>query len=337
MIVVGIETSCDDTGVAVLKDKKEILSNLLSSQAKIHSIFGGVVPEIAARKHLDNILPIFDSALKEAGITLENIDCIGVTYRPGLIPSLIIGVTFAKAIHIATGIPIVGVDHIEAHLFAIMLERDVEFPFVGLVVSGGHTSLLVARDFLDVEEVGITLDDAAGEAFDKVAKILNLGYPGGPIIDKMAKRGNKEAIKFPIPKVSDYNFSFSGIKTSVVNLVKKLDVIDENLICNISASFQESVVDFLIGKTLSLAIERGISRIVAAGGVACNSRLREKFHEECKKHNISVYFPSPKLCIDNGLMVAYLASILYERGIVSSIDLDAISRRSSKRERYLRV
>ncbi len=334
MIVVGIETSCDDTGVAVLKDKREVLSNLISSQAKIHSLFGGVVPEIAARKHLDNILPLFDSALKEAKVTLKDIDCIGVTYRPGLIPSLIIGVTFAKALHLATGIPLVGVDHIEAHLFAIMLEEEVEFPFIGLVVSGGHTSLLVARDYLDVEEVGITLDDAAGEAFDKVAKILNLGYPGGPIIDRIAKKGDSSKIKLPIPKVADYNFSFSGIKTNVVNFVKNQNL-DDELIADICASFQERVVDFLIAKTLQLVEERGIPRVVVAGGVACNSRLREKFKETADKKGIRVYFPSPKLCIDNGLMVAYLATCLFERGIRSSIELDAVSRRSNKRERYL--
>lgn len=334
MIVVGIETSCDDTGIAVLKDKKEVLSNLISSQAKIHSLFGGVVPEIAARKHLDNILPLFDSALKEAKVSLKDIDCIGVTYRPGLTPSLIIGVTFAKALHLATGIPLVGVDHIEAHLFAIMLEEEVEFPFIGLVVSGGHTSLLVANDYLDVEEVGITLDDAAGEAFDKVAKVLNLGYPGGPVIDRIARKGDSSKIKFPIPKVADYNFSFSGIKTNVVNFVKNQNL-DDELIADICASFQERVVDFLIAKTLQLVEERNIPRVVVAGGVACNSRLREKFREEGDRKGIKVYFPSPKLCIDNGLMVAYLASCLFERGVRSSIELDAVSRRSSKRERYL--
>lgn len=332
MIVLGIETSCDDTGVAILKDKKEVLANFVSSQAKIHAIFGGVVPEIAARKHLDNLLPLLDIALREAGIDVKDIDVIGVTHKPGLVPSLIVGVTFAKALSYATGIPLVGVDHIEAHLFSIFIERDIDFPFIGLVVSGGHTNLMIAKDFTDVEDVGITLDDAAGEAFDKVAKLLNLEYPGGPIIDKIAKGGNPNAIDFPLPQVEGYNFSFSGIKTAVAQYIKKFNNHKDLNVPDICASFQERVVDFLISKSISLSKKTGIERIVVAGGVACNSRLREKFLLEAEKHQIEVFFPSPYLCVDNGLMVAYLASHLFERGRISNISLDAISRRGVKRQ-----
>ena len=323
MKVLGIETSCDDTGVAVLEDGRVLLSNLLSSQVDLHGIFGGVVPELAARKHLDALLPLVDEALLEAGVSFKDIDCIGVTNRPGLIPSLLVGVTFAKGLAYALDKPIVAVDHLEAHAFAIFLEREVEFPFVALVVSGGHTSLFYVEGFGSLKRLGQTLDDAAGEAFDKVAKLLGLGYPGGPAIDRVSKMGDPGAVKFPVARTKGYDFSFSGVKTAVaVYLKKNPDARPED----VAASFQEAVVEALVSKTLKAAVDTGAARVVVSGGVACNSRLRERFQEEAGRLGMEVFFPSPKFCTDNGAMVAYVATYRYKQGDRASLDLDVSSR-----------
>ncbi len=322
MIVLGIETSCDDTGVAVLENGC-IRSNLLSSQVELHSVFGGVVPELAARKHLDTLLPLVDRALSEARCSLEDVDCIGVTNRPGLVPSLLVGVTFAKGLSYATGKPLVAVDHLEAHTFAVFLEREVPFPFVSLVVSGGHTSLFYVRDYGVMEKMGQTLDDAAGEAFDKVAKLLELGYPGGPVIDRLAKEGDRDAVKFPVAKVPGYDFSFSGLKTAVMMFLRKNPGVNK---ADVAASFQEAVVEALLRKTHLAVEDRGVKSVVVAGGVACNSRLRERFLEHFSQMGVEVLFPSPKLCTDNGAMVAFVAQYRFTKGEKAPLELDVFSR-----------
>ncbi len=323
MIVLGIETSCDDTGIALLKDGRELLANLLSSQVSIHSVFGGVVPELAARKHLDTLLPLLHEALEKSGVSLEDIDCIGVTNRPGLVPSLLVGLTFAKGLAYALGRPFIAVNHLEAHTFAIFLEREVEFPFVSLVVSGGHTSLFFVEDYGKMQFLGGTLDDAAGEAFDKVAKLLNLGYPGGPIIDKLARRGDPNAIAFPVAKTPGYSFSFSGVKTAVMSWLKKHK---DYKVEDVAASFQEAVIKALMAKTFGAAEDKGVKNIVVSGGVACNSRLRELFTKRAKEKGYQVYFPSPKFCTDNGAMVAFVAYYRFLKGERASLDVDAFSR-----------
>ncbi len=323
MIVLGIETSCDDTGVALLKDGTKLLANLLSSQVNLHAVFGGVVPEIAARKHLDTLLLLTMKALEQAGLSLEEVDSIAVTNRPGLVPSLLVGVTFAKGLAYALDKPLVAVDHLEAHAFAIFLEREVDFPFVALVVSGGHTSLFLVEDFGSMRHLGATLDDAAGEAFDKVAKVMGLGYPGGPVIDKLAKGGDFKAIPFPVAKTDGYSFSFSGLKTAVINYVKKNPNYNA---ADVAASFQEAVVKALLQKTLKAVEEFGVPRVVVAGGVACNSWLRKRFTEDLAKRNASVFFPSPKFCTDNGAMVAFVGTYRYGRGERAELSVDVHSR-----------
>ncbi len=323
MIVLGIETSCDDTGVAILKDGQELLTNLLASQTELHSVFGGVVPELAARKHLDTLLPLLDKATKDSGISLREIDCIGVTNRPGLVPSLIVGATFAKGLSFALNKPIVPVNHLEAHAFAIFLERKVNFPFIALVVSGGHTNLFFVEDFGKMQPLGGTLDDAAGEAFDKVAKLLDLGYPGGPVIDRISKKGDPDAVDFPIAKVDGYNFSFSGLKTAVATFVKKNPNVKKE---DVAASFQKAVVEALLLKTDLAVKKRSVKTVVVSGGVACNSYLRARFTEHFGSQDIEVLFPSPKLCTDNGAMVAFVASYRYQKGETADLTFDVVSR-----------
>lgn len=305
MIIMGIETSCDDTGVCIFHSERGILSNIVSSQIKLHADWGGVYPDLAAREHTKNILPVLDRAVKEANIRLTDVDGIAVTVAPGLIVSLVIGISAAKTLSFALRKPLIPVHHIEAHIFAIFLEKNVEFPFLALVVSGGHTELYLIKGFEDYTYLGGTLDDAAGEAYDKVARMLNLGYPGGPVIDRLAKKG-KEAIKFPRPLLGDkgknrFNFSFSGLKSAVMREVQKGIYRKED----IAFSFQEAVVDVLVGKTVDAADEFGIKRVVIAGGVSANSRLREKFSEISDKKGLKVYFPPLYLCTDNGAMIAY--------------------------------
>jgi N6-L-threonylcarbamoyladenine synthase len=332
MRVLAIETSCDDTGVAVILDGRKILSNIVSSQVPIHQKYGGVVPELASRKHIESIVPIVTEALEIANVTLKEIDGIAVTQGPGLVGSLLVGLSFAKSIAFATGLPFIGVNHIEAHLSAIFLEeKPPRFPFIGLVVSGGHTSLFRVDGFGKYMRLGQTRDDAAGEAFDKVAKFLGLGYPGGPIIDELSKTGNPKAIRFPRPSLgrNSFDFSFSGLKTSVVNYVKSHPELQgsypEALIRDIVSSFQEAVIEILVKKTLQATQHQGIKRIVLSGGVAANHSLRERTKEEAFQQKVNVYIPSPSFCTDNAAMVGVVGYEYLKRGVRSPLSLNAYS------------
>ena len=326
--VLGIETSCDDTSVALLKGAREVMASVVSSQDELHAPFGGIVPEIAARRHLELILPVTQQVLAESGVTLEDVTGIGVTTRPGLIPSLIVGLSFAKSVAWSRGVPWVGVDHLEAHIFASFLEKEIEFPFVALVVSGGHTSLFVVKGYGEMELLGETRDDAAGEAFDKVAALLGLGYPGGPVIDRAAAKGDPGLFQLPRPYMRDtWDFSFSGLKTALVHLVDKERIEpDDSRVNDVAASFQEAVVDVLVAKTLKAAEAFSIPRIVIAGGVAANSRLRERFISESEERGMEIHIPPLSLCGDNGAMVAFVARYRLGRGELSPLDHDASSR-----------
>ena len=327
MIVLGIDTSCDDTCVAVLKEGRELLSNVVSSQVSLHSFFGGVVPEIASRKHVELVDGIYGQALREAGIGLEDIDVIAVTQGPGLIGSLLIGLCFAKGLALATGKPLVGINHVEAHGMSIFLEEEVPFPFVALTVSGGHTMILLFEEACRFRVLGSTCDDAAGEAFDKIAKFLGLGYPGGRIIEEAARGGKGNAISFPRPIMDEpnYDFSFSGLKTAFINYVKKNGIPTE-MKGDILASFQEAACDVLVHKTLKAARNLSVKRIVMGGGVASNQRLREMLAQRAGKETISIHIPSPSFCTDNGAMVAVAGSYYAQRGLFSSLDMKAYSR-----------
>ena len=332
MRVLAIETSCDDTGAAVVLDGRKILSNVVSSQVSVHQKYGGVVPELASRRHIESIVPIVTEALETAKVTLRDIDGISVTQGPGLVGSLLVGLSFAKSLSFVTGLPFVGVNHIEAHLSAIFLNKNPpKFPFIGLVVSGGHTSLFRVDGFGKYKGLGQTRDDAAGEAFDKVAKLLGLGYPGGPIIDELSKSGNPRAIRFPRPSLgkNSLDFSFSGLKTAVVNYVKAhpepIGGYPENLIRDIVSSFQEAVVDVLVKKTLQAAQQQGLRKVVLSGGVAANQHLREKIKEEASQQKVKVYMPSPSFCTDNAAMVGVVGYEYLKRGIRSPLSLNAFS------------
>jgi N6-L-threonylcarbamoyladenine synthase len=327
-LILGIETSCDDTSVALLQGERKVLASVVSSQNELHAPFGGIVPEIAARRHLELILPITSQVLKEAGVSLNDVTGIGVTTRPGLVPSLVVGLSFAKALAWSRRIPWVGVDHLEAHIFATFLDEEVEFPFLALVVSGGHTSLFVVSDYGELELLGETRDDAAGEAFDKVASLLQLGYPGGPVIDRAAKECDPTVFELPRPYMREtWDFSFSGLKTAVVHLVER-EGIKPNTpeACHVAAAFQEAVVDVLAAKILRAAKELSIPRVVVAGGVAANSRLRSKLGELAKEQGLKVKMPPLRLCGDNGAMVAFVARYQLEKGKMSPWDQDVRSR-----------
>lgn len=291
VLILAIESSCDETAAAVVKNGRTILSNIINSQIAIHTEYGGVVPEIASRKHIENINPVIRMALDEAGVTLDDIDAIGVTYGPGLVGALLVGVAEAKAIAFATGKPLVGVHHIEGHIAANYIEnKELEPPFVSLVVSGGHTHLVKVNDYGKFEIIGRTRDDAAGEAFDKVARAIGLGYPGGPKIDKIAKEGNPEAIVFPRAHVDDapYDFSFSGIKSAVLNYINSAEMKGETVNkADLAASFQKAVVDALVSRAIRLTKESGMDKLALAGGVASNSALRKTLKEECDKNAIT--------------------------------------------------
>jgi N6-L-threonylcarbamoyladenine synthase len=304
MLVLGIETSCDDTAVAVLRDGRQILANIVSSQDQVHGPYGGVVPELASRQHSQNILPIIDAALQQAGVQIAEIGGIAVTYGPGLVGSLLVGLSLAKGLAFRWGIPYVGVNHLEAHLLAIQLEQSVEFPYVALLASGGHTLLYGVSDVGRYRYLGGTRDDAAGEAFDKVAKMMGLGYPGGRIIDNLARDGDRNAVRFPRARFrkESYEFSFSGIKTAVWHYLKAGGAAQR--LEDIAASFQEAVVDMLVQPAIKAARATGVKRIVLSGGVAANSRLRAKMQEKAGAENINAFFPAPKFCTDNGAMIA---------------------------------
>ena len=327
MIILGIDTSCDDTCVAVLKDGTEILSNVVSSQVSVHSLFGGIVPELASRKHVELIDAIYEKALREAGIVVRDVDLLAVTQGPGLIGSLLVGLCFAKGLALATGKPLVGINHVEAHGMSIFLEQRVPFPFIALVVSGGHTVILLFEETCRFRVLGSTCDDAAGEAFDKVAKFLGLGYPGGRVIEDRASGGRADAVPFPRPIIDEpnYDFSFSGLKTSFINYIGKNGFPAERS-ADILSSFQEAACDVLVKKTMKAAKDLGVSRIVVGGGVAANGRLRSLFAERAANQGITVHVPSPSFCMDNGAMIAVTAGCYAERGTFSPLDIKAYSR-----------
>lgn len=331
MHILAIETSCDDTAASVLLNGRKILSNVVSSQISIHQKYGGVVPELASRKHLEAIVPVVKEALEIAKVTLKDIQAIAVTQGPGLIGSLLVGLSFAKSLAFSAGIPFVGVNHIEAHLSAIFLEKEApRFPYIGLVVSGGHTALFRVNGFGNYVLLGQTRDDAAGEAFDKVAKFLGLGYPGGPIIEKLSKDGNPNSIRFPRPNLGkeSFDFSFSGLKTAVVNYIKSHHArgdLPKDLILDIVSSFQEAVIDVLVKKTIQAAKTQSVKRVVISGGVASNQYLREKMKSAATKEGMKVYIPSSELCTDNAAMVGVIGYEYLKRGIKSSLSLNAYS------------
>lgn len=326
--ILAIESSCDETAAAVVKNGREILSNVISSQIDLHTLYGGVVPEIASRKHIEKINQVIESALLESGLTLENMDAIGVTYGPGLVGALLVGVAEAKAMAYAADKPLVGVHHIEGHVSANFIEHpDLEPPFMCLIVSGGHTHLVIVRDYGEFEILGRTRDDAAGEAFDKVARAVGLGYPGGPKIDKAAKEGNPQAIKFPRARVDGnvYDFSFSGLKSAVLNHINHANMMGEEMnIPDLLASFQNAVVDVLVSHTVEAAKEYGFKKVAIAGGVASNSALRKGMKEACEKNEIAFYYPSPIYCTDNAAMIGTAAYYEFINGARAGLDLNAV-------------
>ncbi len=327
MLILGIDTSCDDTSVALLDHGRRILSHVVSSQADLHGHFGGVVPEIASRKHVEFIDAIYYEVLSRAGARAADIDLVGVTAGPGLIGSVLVGLCFAKGLCLALKKPLVGINHIEAHAMSIFLERDVEFPFVALVVSGGHTIILLMEGPCRFKVIGSTRDDAAGEAFDKIAKFLGIGYPGGRMIEEMARKGARDYVSFPRPMMDDnsYDFSFSGLKTAFLNYARN-NPIEDSTIAHVLASFQEAICDVLVSKTFKAATRNEVKRIVVGGGVAANGRLREVFSRRAMQEGFDVMISSPQFCTDNGAMVALLALFYAENGILSPLDIKGYSR-----------
>ena len=321
ILILGIETSCDETAAAVVKNGREVLSNVISSQIDIHEKFGGVVPEIASRNHVEAISNVVKKALKDANVTLDDIDAIACTYGPGLVGALLVGVSYAKAISYASGKPLIGTNHIEGHIAAnYITHKDLKPPFVAFVISGGHTHLVHIKDYKEFEIIGKTRDDAIGEAFDKVARVIGLGYPGGPKIDKLAKEGSP-SIKLPETYFENLDFSFSGIKTAVINLNHKDPNLDKK---DLSASFEKAVTDVLIKNSVEACNQLGLKTIALAGGVSANSYIRERFLDLDKTHGIKVYYPDLVLCTDNAAMIASAGYYNYINGIKSDLDLNAI-------------
>lgn len=328
MNILAIESSCDETAAAVVQDGRKVLSNIISSQIEIHKLYGGVVPEIASRKHIEKVIQVVDEALKEASLTMDEIDAVAVTYGPGLVGALLVGVSAAKSIAFAHNKPLIGVHHIEGHISANYIENEeLEPPFLCLVVSGGHTNLVIVKDYGEYEVLGKTRDDAAGEAFDKVARAIGLGYPGGPKIQKISEEGNKDAIAFPRAKVADnpFDFSFSGLKSSVLNYINSCEMKGEEINkADIAASFQEAVVDVLVSHTIEGAKQLGFKKIAMAGGVASNTVLREEMKEACERRGFKFYHPSPILCTDNAAMIGAAAYYDYKKGLISGLTLNAV-------------
>lgn len=328
VLILAIESSCDETAASVVKNGREVLSNVISSQIALHTLYGGVVPEIASRKHIEKINQVIESALAEADVTLEEITAIAVTYGPGLVGALLVGVAEAKALAYAAKKPLVGVHHIEGHVSANFIENpDLEPPFVCLIVSGGHTHLVIVKDYGEFEIIGHTRDDAAGEAFDKVARAVGLGYPGGPKVDKAAREGNPHAIEFPRAKVGDnpYDFSFSGLKSAVLNYINHAKMTGEEIcVPDLAASFQNAVVESLVSRAIMAAKEYGYDKLAIAGGVASNSALREGMKAACEKEGIRFYHPSLIYCTDNAAMIGAAAYYEYQKGARSGWDLNAV-------------
>ena len=326
--ILAIESSCDETAAAVVKNGREVLSNIIYSQIATHTMYGGVVPEIASRKHIEKINQVVESALKEADMTLEQVDAVGVTYGPGLVGPLLIGVSAAKALAWAADKPLIGVNHIEGHVAAnFIASPELEPPFVCLIVSGGHTHLVVVEDYGVFRILGRSRDDAAGEAFDKVARSVGLGYPGGPKIDAKAKEGNPEAIQFPQAKVreSAYDFSFSGLKSAVLNYQNHAKMTGEEInVADLVASFQKAVVDVLVEHTVAAAHEYGFRQVAMAGGVASNSALRNAMKTRCEREGLRLFYPPPVLCTDNAAMIGSAAYYEYIAGNRSGWDLNAV-------------
>lgn len=328
ILILGIESSCDETAAAVVRNGREALSNVISSQIELHKLYGGVVPEIASRKHIEKINQVIIEALETADTTLEEIDAIAVTYGPGLVGALLVGVAEAKAIAYATKKPLVGVHHIEGHISANYIEHlDLEPPFICLVVSGGHTHLVFVNDYGNYEIIGRTRDDAAGEAFDKVARAIGLGYPGGPKIDQLAKEGNKKAIAFPRAYMEDapFDFSFSGVKSAVLNHINSCQMKQIAIhTADIAASFQDAVVDVLVSRTIAAAKKYNMKKVALAGGVASNSALREGMKQGCKENGLTLYYPSPIFCTDNAAMIGVAGYYEYQKGVRHGLDLNAV-------------
>ena len=327
-LILAIESSCDETAASVVKNGRTILSNVISSQIELHKLYGGVVPEIASRKHIEKINQVIEEALKEADVTLDDLDAIGVTYGPGLVGALLVGVAEAKAIAYAKKLPLVGVHHIEGHVSANYIEHpDLEPPFLCLIVSGGHTHLVIVKDYGEFEILGRTRDDAAGEAFDKVARAIGLGYPGGPKIEKVSHEGNPHAMEFPRAKIEDgpYDFSFSGLKSAVLNYIngcnmKGIEVVQ----ADVAASFQKAVTDVLVGNAMKAIDEFKMDKFAIAGGVASNGTLREAMREACEKKGVKFYHPSPIFCTDNAAMIGAAAYYDFLAGKRDGLDLNAI-------------
>ena len=328
ILILAIESSCDETAAAVVKNGRTVLSNIISSQIDLHTLYGGVVPEIASRKHIEKINQVIEEALRQAQVTLDDLDAIGVTYGPGLVGALLGGVAEAKAIAYAKKLPLIGVHHIEGHVSANYIEHpELEPPFLCEIISGGHTHLVIVKDYGTFEILGRTRDDAAGEAFDKVARAIGLGYPGGPKIDRLSKEGNPEAIPFPRAHVEEapYDFSFSGLKSAVLNYLNKCRMMGEPVCeADVAASFQQAVVDVLVDNAIRGARDYHMDRLAIAGGVASNQTLRRAMEEACRKENITFYHPSPVLCTDNAAMIGAAAYYEYLKGTRHGLDLNAV-------------
>ena len=327
-LILALETSCDETSASVVADGRIVLSDVISSQIPVHQKFGGVVPEIASRKHIENVIPVVDQALREAKVTLHDITAIGVTYGPGLVGALLVGVSVAKALSFAADKPLVGVNHLEGHIFANFLSHpELEPPFMSLVVSGGHTSLVHVKGYNEFELLGQTRDDAAGEAFDKIARVMKLPYPGGPYIDRLAKTGNPQAIAFPraLTGRDNFEFSFSGLKSAVLNYLHSAAQRGEEVNnADVAASFQAAVVDVLVSKALQAANKCGVQKIELAGGVAANSELKLKLQQQCQQAEIGLYYPETILCTDNAAMIACRAYYQHLIGNYADLHLNAI-------------
>lgn len=323
--ILGIETSCDETAASVTENGRKVLSNVVYSQIPLHTIYGGVVPEIASRKHIDKIIYVIDQALKEANIEKEQLDAVAVTYNPGLVGALLVGVSVAKAFAYSLQKPLVPVNHIQGHIAANYIAfPELEPPFVSLVASGGHSHILHIKDYHSFDVIGATTDDAAGEAFDKAARVLGLGYPGGPKLNKLAEEGNGEAIRFPRPH-NGYDFSFSGLKTAVINYVHTAEQKGEEINkADVAASFQQAVCDVLVDNTIAAAKELGVQKIAIAGGVAANTLLRHQMEKEGEKNSLKFYCPPINLCTDNAAMISCAGYLNFEAGIRGKLDLNAI-------------